>query len=198
MTANNRMTGWGAWAAGAVLAAFLSTHAATWAPTTLTKHAVSALSALMLTTIVSAHTPFDESTPAGTDLNAEIVKAADAYRRAMIAGDAQAVATTYRDDAVELGPCGPPVKGRAAIDEHYRRMFQSLRITSFTFTHLDASVDGSTGYDVGTYEETAGPEGTPGMTLTGKYFVLLKHAQGMWKAAYVIFNFDGQPPPCGQ
>ena len=45
----------------------------------------------MLTTVVSARTP-EAQTPARTDLNAEIVKAADVYRRAVIAGDARAVA----------------------------------------------------------------------------------------------------------
>ncbi len=157
--------------------------------------AFSALSAMMLATMVSARTP--EQTPARTDLNAEIIKVADVYRRAVIAGDARAVAATYREDATELGPCGPPLTSRAAIEEHYRRMFQNLKITSFTFSHLDARVSGDLGYDAGTYEETAGPAGTPGMTMTGKYLVLLKRGQDGWKAAYVIFNFDGPPPPCG-
>jgi ketosteroid isomerase-like protein len=77
-------------------------------------------------------------------------------------------------------------------------MFQDLRVTSFTFSHLDATVNGNIGYDAGTYEETAGPAGAPGMTVTGKYLVLLKRGEDGWKAAYVIFNFDGPPPPCGQ
>ena len=85
-----------------------------------------------------------------------------------IAGDARAVAATYREDATELGPCGPPLTGRAAIEEHYRRMFENVKFTLFTFSHLDATVNGNIGYDAGTYEETAGPAGTPGMTLTGQ------------------------------
>jgi uncharacterized protein (TIGR02246 family) len=151
-----------------------------------------------MATMVSARVATDETAAAPVDVNAEIVKVADTYRRAVVAGDARAVAATYRDDAVELGPCAPPLKGRAAIEEHYRRMFQNLKFTSFTFSHLDATVNGNMGYDAGTYEETAGPEGTPGMTVTGKFLVLVKRGQDGWKAAYVIFNFDGPQPPCGQ
>ena len=196
MTPNERKWGWKLWTAGAFAAAFLSMQAGRWATSALRRWAFSALSAMMLATMVSARTV--EQPPAPAELNAEIVKMADTYRRAVIAGDAKAVAATYTDDATELGPCGPPVKGRAAIEEHYRRMFQNLKVTSFTFSHLDATVNGNIGYDAGTYEETAGPAGTPGMTATGKYLVVVKRGQDGWRAAYVIFNFDGPPPPCGQ
>jgi len=188
MTPNQRRLSWTLWAAGPCAATFLSLQTAKWAGGTLRKWAFSAVSAMMLATMVSAR----------ADLNTEIVKTADVYRRAVLAGDAKAVAATYTDDATELGPCGPPVKGRAAIEEHYRRMFDNMKVTSFTFSHLDATVEGNVAYDAGTYSETAGPADTPGMTLTGKYLVVFKRAQGGWKAAHVIYNFDGQPPPCGQ
>src|SRR4029434_10115155 len=152
MKPNERMWSWKRWTAGAFAAAFLSMQAGKWATSTLRAWTFSALSAMMLTTMVNARMP-GPSAPARTDLNAEIIKTADVYRRAMIAGDARAVAATYREDATELGPCGPPLKGRAAIEEHYRRMFENLKITSFTFSHLDAKADGNTGYDVGTYQE---------------------------------------------
>ena len=197
MTSNEHTLGWKLWTAVACAAAFLSMQTERWATSALRTSAFSALSAMMLATVVSARTP-EAQTRTRADLNAEIVKAADVFRRAVIAGDAKAVAATYREDATELGPCGPPLTGRAAIEEHYRRMFQDLRVTSFTFSHLDATVNGNIGYDAGTYEETAGPAGAPGMTVTGKYLVLLKRGQDGWKAAYVIFNFDGPPPPCGQ
>jgi len=196
MTPNEHKLGWKLWTAGAFAAAFLSMQASRWATSALRRWAFSALSAMMLATMVSARTV--EQPPAAAELNAEIVKMADTYRRAVIAGDAKAAAATFTDDATELGPCGPTVKGRAAIEEHYRRMFENVKVTSFTFSHLDATVDGNVGYDAGTYSETAGPAGTPGMTITGKYLVVLKRGPGGWKAAYLIFNFDGPPPPCGQ
>jgi len=198
MTPNEHKLGWKLWTAGAFAAAFLSMQAGRWATSALKRWAFSALSAMMLATMVSARGATDETAAAAVDVNAEIVKVADTYRRAVVAGDARAVAATYRDDAVELGPCGPPLKGRAAIEEHYRRMFQNLKFTSFTFSHLDATVNGNIGYDAGTYEDTAGPAGTPGMTATGKFLVVVKRGQDGWKAAYVIFNFDGPAPPCGQ
>lgn len=197
MTPSERKLSWKLWTAITCAAAFLFVQAGRWATSAPRQWAVSALSAMMLTTVVSARTP-EAQTPARTNLNAEIVKAADVFRRAVIAGDARAVAATYREDATELGPCGPPITGRAAIEEHYRRMFQNMQVASFTFSHLDATMNGTIGYDAGTYEEIAGPAGTPGMKVTGKYLVVVKRGQDGWKAAYVIFNVDGPPPPCGQ
>jgi uncharacterized protein (TIGR02246 family) len=198
MTPNERNRSWTLWTAGAFAAALLSMQAGRWATSALRKWAFSALSAMMMATMVSASPAADEQTPARAGLNADIVKVAETYRRAVIAGDARAAAATYRDDAMELGPCGPPLKGRAAIEEHYRRLFQNVKFSSFTFSHLEATADGNLGYAAGTYEETAGPDGTSSMALTGKYLVLLKRGPDGWKSAYVIFNFDGPPPPCGQ
>jgi len=168
MTPNERSWSWKLWAAGACAAALLSMQAGRWASPALAR----------------------------ASLNADIVKVADTYRRAVVAGDARAAAATYRDDGVELGPCGTPLKGRAAIEEHYRRMFENVKFTTFTFSHLEATADGNLGYAAGTYEEIAGPAGTPGMNLTGKYLVLLKRGPDGWKSAYVIYNFDGTAPPC--
>ena len=91
MTPNERKLSWKLWTAITCAAAFLSVQAGRWATSAPRQWAVSALSAMMLTTVVSARTP-EAQTPARTDLNAEIVKAADVFRRAVIAGDARAVA----------------------------------------------------------------------------------------------------------
>src|SRR5262245_63328361 len=104
MSLVNRKTGWKLWAAGAFAATFLSMQAGKWASSVLRRWAFSAVSAMMLATMVSARTP-DEMAPARAGLNAEIIKAADVYRRAVIAGGAKAVAATYNDDGTELGPC---------------------------------------------------------------------------------------------
>jgi hypothetical protein len=44
-----------------------------------------------------------------------IERATEAYRRAVLAGDAAAVAGTYKLDAVEMPPECPEIAGRAAI-----------------------------------------------------------------------------------
>jgi hypothetical protein len=53
-----------------------------------------------------------QSTSSG---EAAIKQVADAYVKATLAGDAKAIAALYTEDAVEMPPNVPSVKGRAAI-----------------------------------------------------------------------------------
>jgi ketosteroid isomerase-like protein len=101
------------------------------------------------------------------------------------------VAAVYRDDAVELQPCRTPVRGRAAIEQRYRNLFNSsARVTAFTFSHIDAMTDGNLAYDVGTYEQRLALRSGDTMTDAGKYLVILRRTQGEWKAAYAIYSSD--------
>ena len=52
---------------------------------------------------------------------ADIVKVADAYVKASLAGDVKAVVALYTDDAVEMAPFQPMIKGKAAIEQHYTK-----------------------------------------------------------------------------
>jgi uncharacterized protein (TIGR02246 family) len=119
---------------------------------------------------------------------------ADAYLKAVLAGDARAVAAVFREDGVDMPPCTGRLEGRAAIEGFYRRMFEGpARVTAFTFSHTECRQVGDTGYDVGTYVQTlTGAPGGP-QTDTGKYVAILKRTNGAWQAAYVIYNSD-QPP----
>jgi ketosteroid isomerase-like protein/heme exporter protein D len=123
-----------------------------------------------------------------------IVKTADAYLKAVLAGDAAAVGATYREDAVEMPPSRPPLKGHAAIEQYYRELFQGpVKITAFTFSHLEATSVGDLGYTFGTYKQklSGGPSGS--IDDTGKFVVIVKRTGTAWKAAYVIYNSDHPP-----
>jgi hypothetical protein len=93
-----------------------------------------------------------------------------------------------------MPPGRPPLKGRAAIEQYYREFFQSpVKITAFTFSHLEAASAGEVGYTAGTYEQKlsgglAGP-----IDDTGKFVVIVKRTGSAWKAAYVIYNSDHPP-----
>jgi uncharacterized protein (TIGR02246 family) len=128
---------------------------------------------------------------------ADAIKAvADAYVKAALAGDAKAIAALYTDDAVEMPPHEPMVKGRAAIQQYYEKEFGSgMKMNSFTVTHIETQASGDHGYDVGTYQQSVTPKGaTAAMTDSGKYTVIVKRSGGAWKVAYAIYNSD-QPPP---
>jgi uncharacterized protein (TIGR02246 family) len=123
-------------------------------------------------------------------LDQSILDGADTYRKAVLAGDAAAVAATYRDDAVELPPCRPAVKGRAEIERYYHELFQSpMKVTPFTFSYLEATVVGNTGYAAGTYERQLSG-GSASISDSGKFIVVVKRTGQGWKTAYVIYNGD--------
>lgn len=128
---------------------------------------------------------------------ADAIKAvADAYVKAMLASDAKGVAALYAEDAIEMPPQQPMIKGRAAIEQYYEKELASgMTMNSFTLAHLDSQAIGDRGYDVGTYQQSVTPKGaTAAQNDTGKYTVILKRVAGAWRIAYAIYNSD-QPPP---
>lgn len=119
-----------------------------------------------------------------------IRQVADAYRAAMLAGDAAAAAGLYRDDAVEMPPGVPPIQGRAAIEQYFREMFGSCRFTAFTLSHSELRASGDVAFAAGTSRATVTPNGGPPVEDPGKYLVVLKRTGGAWKVAYSIHNSD--------
>ena len=127
---------------------------------------------------------------------AAIRQVTDAYVKATLAGDAKAIAALYTEDAVEMPPNEPPVKGRAAIEQYYTKSFSGDRkVGQLTITHLESRATGDAGYDVGTYQQSMNPPGqTVATSDTGKYVAILRRSQGAWKVAYAIYNSDQAPP----
>ncbi len=124
---------------------------------------------------------------------ADAIKAVGAaYVKAALAGDAKGVAALYTDDAIEMPPNAPMIKGRTAIQQYYEMEFGSgTTMNSFTLTHLDTYAMGDRGYDVGTYQQSVTPKGmTAALTATGKYTVILKRSKGTWQVAVAIYNTD--------
>ena len=115
------------------------------------------------------------------------------YRKAVLDGNAAAVAAVFREDAVEMPPCQRMVQGRGAIEQFYRGMFGGpVKVTRFTFNHLESSVEGEVAFDIGTYKQDLS---TPGGVVedTGKYTAILKRTGGEWMVAYLIYNSDFPP-----
>ena len=127
-------------------------------------------------------------------LDPSIVSVSDAYLSGVLAGDAAAVAATYREDAVEMPFCRPVLAGRVAIERYYGELFRSpVKITSFTFSRWEAAVSGDIGYETGTYKQTMARGSAGSSEDSGRYVVILKRTGGVWKAAYVIYNSDKAP-----
>lgn len=136
------------------------------------------------------------ATASTSSKDAAVIAVADAYVAAVLKGDSAAVARLYTDDAVEMAPGMPSVKGKAAIQEHYGKLFGGPgKVTAFTLDHVEARTSGDLGYDVGTYRQamSPAPAGAPPED-AGKYVVVLKRTGGQWKVAYAIYNSDLAPP----
>ena len=147
---------------------------------------------LVLVCVVVAYQSMPAQSP-GT--GAEIAKVSDAYVKASLAADAKAVAALYTEDAVEMPPNQPMVKGRAAIEQYYTKQFGgSAKLQSFTLTKIESNASGDIGYEVGTYRQTI-TDGQHPMNDAGKYTVVLKRTAGTWKVAYAIYNSDTPPTP---
>ena len=127
---------------------------------------------------------------------AAIKQVGDDYVKATLAADAKAVAALYTEDAVEMPPNVPSVKGRAAIEQYYMKLFSGgTKVGQFALTHLESRAVGDRGFDVGSYQQSMNPPGqTTATSDTGKYVVILRRSQGAWKIAYAIYNSDQAPP----
>ena len=128
--------------------------------------------------------------------NAAVKQVADSYVKAVLAGDAKAVAALYTEDAVEMPPNQPMIKGRAAIQQYYEKVFgMGMKVMSFTLDHLESHASGDSAWDAGAYKQSM--QGETGTTTppsdTGKYVVILKRAGNGWKVAYAIYNSDMAP-----
>jgi uncharacterized protein (TIGR02246 family) len=128
---------------------------------------------------------------APTSTDPSVVAGADKYLKAVLAGDAPAIAAMFREDAALMPADCPMLRGRVAIEQFYREWFKSpAKVTEFTFTHLESPVFGDTAYDVGTYNQTVSLSAGGTVNISGKYNVILKRSGGGWKIAYLIFNSD--------
>ena len=104
------------------------------------------------------------------------------YVHASNAGDADALADLYTDDAVLLPPDHQPIRGREAIRTYWRQgTDEGLAVTT-----LVMEVDGVVGYLVGQYTLPA-TDAEPADS--GKYVMCLqRQGDGSWKLAADIWN----------
>jgi uncharacterized protein (TIGR02246 family) len=156
---------------------------------------IGSVSAFVLVATILAGPAMSQTPRTGGAGDQAIVKVADAYVKASLAGDVKAMVALYTDDAIEMPPNQPAVKGRAAIEQYYVKEIAAAKLTAFTLTHVETVASGDVGYDVGTYTQTVTTKDGKAHASTGKYTVIMKRSGGDWKVAYAIYNGDQPPPP---
>ncbi len=134
---------------------------------------------------------------AGGD-EAQIRAIEDRIMAAFAAGDADALAANYTEDAVLMTMDRPSITGRKNIADHYRRMLQN--VTTRLTTHIEeVQVGGDWGFMRGRFEQTITmKQNGASMSVKGKYIAVVRRDKdGVWRFARDIFNLDAPvaPPP---
>jgi uncharacterized protein (TIGR02246 family) len=132
-----------------------------------------------------------EAVPAGLSAADEAAVRAvdDAWGKAATAGDGQAVAALYADDARLYPPMENMVKGAAS--RQYWVDFTTNFTSTAELTTETVEGRGDLAYATGSYRMTMTPKkpGAKSMPDEGKYLeVLKKQADGSWKIVHDIWN----------
>lgn len=115
----------------------------------------------------------------------------DALREANLAGDWDAAAALFADDAVFMMPDRPALEGKAA----WRASVAAMQPTVHALTVQVAEIEGrgDLAYTRGTYSETVSVGTNEPVDFEGKYvWILRKQADGSWLLTVGISN-SNQP-----
>lgn len=110
------------------------------------------------------------------------------------AGDADAVAGLYWDDAVLMPPGAPAAEGRAAIRDYLAGDTAGAKAAGLTMSidHGPIGVSGSLAWQTGSF----GVTDAAGATVdTGKYLSVLEKRDGKWLLLRDIYNSNMPPAP---
>jgi uncharacterized protein (TIGR02246 family) len=120
-----------------------------------------------------------------TALRAEIQAMEDAFAKAEMAKDAEAVVAYYADDAVSLGPNKPPLVGKPAILANIKANMATDSVTvDQKYTLVDLWAQGNLAVEVG--EGVATRE--DGSKRTGKYLSVFENRDGKWVCIRDSYN----------
>lgn len=123
---------------------------------------------------------------AGAALGREMVLRLE---EAFDAGDAQAIAALFTEDAVAMPAQHPAIQGRDAIRAFYAEQFAAF-VIHIDGVAVETRLFGDHGFSRGTYMVTLRPKaGGDTITDEGKYlFIVHRQRDGTWKATHDISN----------
>ncbi len=120
---------------------------------------------------------------AEAEVRAAVVAANDAYARALVAGDARALAGLFTEDA-EIVPTTQQgfVSGRPEIEAHFARRLEGRRYLEVAITTSRLEVSGDLAWETGTNRITLQQGERAPVTLTGRYLaVWRREPDGRWR-----------------
>ena len=128
---------------------------------------------LLITLLVASSAAGQQETPAAqpsVTLPPELARVLTDYEAAWSKKDPAALAALFAEDGFVLSGGRPPVRGRAAIQQHYTGQGGPLSLRAFAY-----ATEGGVGYILGGYTDAAGKPDMGKFTLT-----LKKGAAGRW------------------
>lgn len=128
---------------------------------------------------------------ASTDAEQDAIrKAPPAWAEAFNAGDADAIAAKYWDDATIQPPHAPASTGRAAIRDHFAADIQNMKDAGMTLVIPEANaveISGELGYGAGIYNVT---DANGAVIDTGKFVNVFRKRENQWLLIRDIWNSD--------
>ena len=120
--------------------------------------------------------------------------AADCFVPAFKAGDADALAACYAEDAILWFPGGPMTKGRAAIRDGFAGYFANATVKDAVLTPIGQETMGDTKVVWGTYAMTLVDKRTQAESVeNGRYVDVQKLIDGRW--LYIVDHPSDDPAP---
>lgn len=136
--------------------------------------------------------PVDAVTPI-VDAAADIDRSRQAFASALSAGDAEAAAAIYADDATLLAPAADVLHGRPAIERFWRTGVET-GIEQVELVVIDLQQRGDIVFEVGRYALHVAPETGAPVVDRGRYLVVHRvEADGRWRRAAEMFSPDTEP-----
>ena len=110
------------------------------------------------------------------------------FAKALLAGDAQAAANLYDENASLLPPNEPIVTGRENIKAYWQGAIDA-GIVGVSVKTISADSDGDLGYEIGAYELKLKTENDSIVVDTGKYTEILhRNSEGQWISLYGMWS----------
>jgi uncharacterized protein (TIGR02246 family) len=131
----------------------------------------SLLAAVSVLASACAHWPGGRAPAA--DVRAAIGAANAEYARALVAGDARAMAAVFAEDGQVVAATHPGfVSGRTEIEAYNARRLEGRRYLDAVITTVDVGVEGDLAWETGTSRVTVQHGKTAPVTLTGRYLAV--------------------------
>lgn len=121
------------------------------------------------------------------EIRAGIAAGNEKFMAAVQRSDGAGIAACYTSDAQVLPPNSAPITGTANIATFFQGMMDmGVKSAKLESQHIEAQ--GDLAVEVGQYTLTIQPNGMDAMTDVGKYVVVWKNENGVWKLHIDIFN----------